>query len=905
MEVMGSSKSAKYKLMGLRGAWFIAALTMAATSAPQSFGYDTYRWYANGVSQGGSGTWDQYDETWYTEYNFQAQWEDNPTDAVFGGTAGTVNISGFLYYVTVGAGIEFNTSGYTLEGDPIALEGGSIVVNANATIDSDLVDGFSHSNSLSLGRGLGVGGILTLGGTNTYSGTTTIIDGNLKLANNGAIPDTSAVTLESNSTLNVNGYDSEIGSLSSDSSSNQVLLGSGVLYLGNDNTSTTYSGTISGTGIIAKIGTGYFTLSGSNSYSGETFIGGGRVIVTENSNLGGSSAPIEMYGGILEVDGTGFTMSRDVYLDAGGGGFYVPSGELTINDAISGTGLLQITGDGAVALTTENSYSGETDVISGGTLIISDDNELGDSANIVLNDGALEFGAAATISSDRAIYVGSSLGAISTNGYNAEIDATINDIPSQAGVFVKLGDGILTLTGTNEYTGGTIIDGGTLAISSDAAINSGMGGIAFYSGTLQFNNYTSSLTFSGIANLNLGAATGDASTLSNGISGSYGLTYSGPGTLILTGANTYTGDTTVSAGTLKYDITSGSVSVTNGATVTIDSVAAIIAGGTVDPFSSVSGSTTNRVNIVNDSSTGGGGGFSVTAGTKNIGTLTGTGDTVVGVTGGSATLDVGTFSQNSMTLTGNGIVKVRKRPGSTPQVNTLSSLSIDYTNGATLALRDNALVINYGSNSNPITDIQQYIQSGSDSGVWDGTGITGASRTACALGYANVGRATYPEDITGGTGTWLGSSVPSTSVVVVFTWLGDCNLDGKVDSSDLALMGSGPADDWYHGDLNYDGVVDADDFSLFDLGVEFYDFDGAWPSDLTVGDAALRGRSILASAEAEFNGESNAEIKSQLEGQMGSAAMITLAPEPTLLAVTLFLPLLVTRRRRRYILRHL
>jgi autotransporter-associated beta strand protein len=58
-----------------------------------------------------------------------------------------------------------------------------------------------------------------------------------------------------------------------------VTLGAATLTTGSDNTSTTFSGTISGTGGLTKIGAGTFVLTGTNTYSGATAVNGGRLTV--------------------------------------------------------------------------------------------------------------------------------------------------------------------------------------------------------------------------------------------------------------------------------------------------------------------------------------------------------------------------------------------------------------------------------------------------------------------------------------------------------------------------------------------------------------------------------------------------------------------------------------------------
>ncbi|HUB27533.1 MAG TPA: autotransporter-associated beta strand repeat-containing protein, partial [Tepidisphaeraceae bacterium] len=82
----------------------------------------------------------------------------------------------------------------------------------------------------------------------------------------------------------------------------------------------------------------------------------------------------------------------------------------------------------------------------------------------------------------------------------------IND----AGLNVNSGSatGVLTLTGSNTYSGGTTITNGVLAITSDAVIPGGDADLSFNGGVLEFKNYASSYSFNNVTNLNLGAATG-------------------------------------------------------------------------------------------------------------------------------------------------------------------------------------------------------------------------------------------------------------------------------------------------------------------------------------------------------------------------------------------------------------
>ena len=152
--------------------------------------------------------------------------------------------------------------------------------------------------------------------------------------------------------------------------------------------------------------------------------------------------------------------------------------------------------------------------------------------------------------SDRFTAIGEGETAIlDTNGN----DVTLATAISGDGGVEKTGSGTLTLTGTNTYTAGTTIDAGTLSFTEGALDNSDA--ITFDGGTLQWadgNSEDVSDRFAAIGDGQMAIldTNGNDVTLAAAISGDGGLEKQGDGTLILTGANTYVGDTTVVAGTL-------------------------------------------------------------------------------------------------------------------------------------------------------------------------------------------------------------------------------------------------------------------------------------------------------------------------------------------------------------------
>jgi len=122
-------------------------------------------------------------------------------------------------------------------------------------------------------------GSLILSNTNTYAGLTRINAGTVTLTGGSAIPNTSAVTVQygaNTGTLDLAGTPETIGSLSGGGA---VTLGSGGgnLTTGANNTSSFFTGTISGTGSVTKTGSGIMTVASGQSYVGNTVISGGTV----------------------------------------------------------------------------------------------------------------------------------------------------------------------------------------------------------------------------------------------------------------------------------------------------------------------------------------------------------------------------------------------------------------------------------------------------------------------------------------------------------------------------------------------------------------------------------------------------------------------------------------------------
>jgi hypothetical protein len=260
----------------------------------------------------------------------------------------------------------------------------------------------------------------------------------------------------------------------------------------------------------------------------------------------------------------------------------------------------------------------------------------------------------------------------------------------------------------------------------------------------------------------------------------------------------YAGETKAGSLAIAIAPAAGSVfQVPAGTTFTISS-GSFSAGGAADPFTdnTAASSSGNHLNIINNAN------FSITAGSKFIGILTGTGNTAVSA---GASLSVATLNQSQLTLDGTLAVRASK------SIETISSIALG--TAGKLDIASNDLIINNGSPE--ISTINSALQSAYGNGAWNSPGITSSATNTpgTTLGYIDNSQLHLT--------SFENQPVTNTSVMIKYTWIGDANLDGIVNSDDLSLLTKGSQNHltgWYNGDFNYDGIINADDFALFALG---------------------------------------------------------------------------------------
>jgi autotransporter-associated beta strand protein len=406
-------------------------------------------------------------------------------------------------------------------------------------------------------------------------------------------------------------------------------------------------------------------------------------------------------------------LNGDTYLNQGTLE-YAPASDLEYDGAMYGAGNLLKSGSAMMTLGGVSSYTGSTSV-TGGTLCVN---------------GSL--GAGTTVSLQGAVLTG-----YGTVGGSVNVTSSGGTIAmSSAGAItgqVTDSSGVLTVgqTGGSNYlstTGGVNISGtGTLVANSTAAI---------ISGSLRYtSSANSSFTgvISGASTLTLNSTSGTTLTLSGADTFSGGaniqsgtLVKQGTSTLAITGAPTLgsAGVLTVSAGTLEFNVTSGTASIQSGFTATVAAAATLQLAGTVSALSDGSAlnpSDGQLVNVTNNGATASGGGFLVTGTNQSVGVVAGDattsggattygGDTVVGDGTNAADLTVTQILQNTLTINAGSTVTIRPSGSGISGDAIVSAIA-----GPGVASASPAVALNNDIDSigDPFLAIQAAIESGS------------------------------------------------------------------------------------------------------------------------------------------------------------------------------------------------
>ena len=461
-------------------------------------------------------------------------WDGNPIGAVdntktylFDGThTGAVSLTGSMnakaIYFNNGAGqdLALTNNGGELAGNGTITKLGEGKVSFNSSNENyaGAVNIQEGTVAVTANKALGTGTVTVAGEGTLEIGVggniTDILGETMPVVNGGTLAFTSGVEV----TLNKN--------LGSGTGANLEVTGEGTtLNLLNDNPQRNITSTYVGTGSILSItatNTMNTLLSGSLTVNGGSLNTAGDSFGYTGATLGSLTL---QNGAVWTLTGTkhntlntlNLTMdASSVRVNTSGNGFYVLNGSHRINTLSSASGMSLFTSNG--------DFNNNKMTISGAT-----------SFNIARGNFALD----------------------DTNTADLKIDVIV-----QGGSNItKTGNGVLQLTRANTYSGQTLLKEGTLLLTGAATLGNGAGAVTLG------GNGDAFLTF---------AVDGDR-TVGNAIGGTGTFTQKGAGTVTLNGANTYTGTTSVEAGTLKAGSATAfgtsSVSLSSGATLDIGNYA--------------------------------------------------------------------------------------------------------------------------------------------------------------------------------------------------------------------------------------------------------------------------------------------------------------------------------------------
>lgn len=622
--------------------------------------------------------------------------------------------------------------------------GGTINVTNSATVTSS-------GNYIGTGTLSKTGeGTLILGGNNTYSGATNINAGTLIASSSNAIGDTSAVTIADVSGARLVLSTSEtIGSLSGGGSTGgNLTLNANTLTTGGNNASTTYSGIINGTGGLTKTGSGTMVLdNNSSTYSGLTSVTGGELIMAASNALG--------TGAVTVANGAMLTLSNASGITA------TSSKTLTL----SGSG---ISNSGAL----NNEVGNNT---WQGNIVLAGSSTIGNASNLTLSG---------TINGNNNTLTVSGAG-------NTVISGVVSGTTT---ALIKTGTGTTTLSGANTYGGSTTVSGGILAITSNTALGSVTNGtnvangaslalsnnitvsneaLTIAGGGVSYGSTSSGVIQSSGSNTITGAVamslepginvTNGILTMSGVLSGTSGMSKDGPGTLVLSGNNSYNGAVSVNSGILAVQSnnalgtasTSVRTTVNNGATVQFGTASSAL---TVGESFTINGTGSGGNGVLQN--TGGNNtvsGLITMATDSTIGATTGTTISATNVINGAASLTkvgagtlvlsgTNTYTGSTNINGGTVVVSSDANLGTAPTTPTTNKLTFDggtlQTANAFTLDSDRGITLNSGGGTIAVTTTSASVTYG---GIVAGTGnltVSGSGRVTLAGNNTYTGNTT-------------------------------------------------------------------------------------------------------------------------------------------------------------------
>jgi fibronectin-binding autotransporter adhesin len=540
-------------------------------------------------------------------------------------------------------------------------------------------------------------------------------------------------------------------------------------------------------------GTGTTVIANSNTYGGNTTITAGTVIIANGSGSATSTGTITVSGGTL----ASASPSRITLLQGGG---TVQTGTPPVGVAFGAN--LDNSGAGVI--------SGPVVVGAAGTVAPG---EVGAGNFGTMSLNGLTTVASSTIDFD--LNTGTGSAPTSATGDYLILNGAFSSLSIGSGTDLTF-DSTGTIGDYYRIIGGAAISGHTAALAADFVLPAGYTLNTTidpgFIDVLVSSPGPANLTWNDFSTNNLW----DNGSSTNWNNGSSNTTFSAGSTVTFNDSNgsasgryAVTLNTLVSPGSVTVNNTTGNYTISG--TGTIGGTGALTKMGT----GTLTLSTPNTYN----------GGTTVSAG-KLLIAQAGTNATIVN----STTLTIGNTltalpSGGALSISGSGIVQLADgvtnqtfvtpnshSPVVTSNIN-LKSLSI--TGDGTLDIGNNRIIVDYTSGNDPIASIAAWIKAGYNDGDTPGAGPSIISSDIAtddtASGYSyGIGYADGADGVVAG--------LPSGEIEIMFTLLGDANLDGTVNGDDFSQFSSnlgGSPRAWDEGDFNYDGTVNGEDFAPF------------------------------------------------------------------------------------------